>query len=134
MNDHSIQDLLDILKPYTKDTLVRFDFCNLVPDVTPLTEDNNTYWGGVQSYRGFYEHLALDYTEGYGVLASDLCDLLTSAIGKTFMGYKGGHFTMSTDTPLWVAQWGHSTGTFVRDATRYFDGDLIILNTAHEVA
>lgn len=62
---------------------------------------------GFDSYRGFYDHLALGYVEGHETVTVD--DLLTQAkgcVGEVFTGYKGGQFRMDLNTPVWVANPG----------------------------
>jgi hypothetical protein len=36
-------------------------------------------------------------------------EILKEAIGKTFTGYKGGDYTMSKNTPVWLAEYGCSS-------------------------
>jgi len=36
-------------------------------------------------------------------------EVLKEAQGKTFIGYKGGDFTMSKNTPVWLAEYGESS-------------------------
>jgi hypothetical protein len=82
-----------------EDKIVVFDFCNF----SPTTLD---------SWRGSYDELALGYHDIYKeVKAKDLLNNFKEAIGKTFIGYKGGEFIMNKDTPLWVANYGHSGNT-----------------------
>ena len=58
------------------------------------------------SYRGYYSDLAFE-AAGNPMLVTDLIDMLTNeCLGKTFTGYKGGEFTMESDTPLWIAEYG----------------------------
>ena len=53
-------------------------------------------------YRGYYSDLAIGY--GDGVKVEDLLKSVRAALdGETFHGYKGGEYTMSKDTPLWLA-------------------------------
>lgn len=64
--------------------------------------------GGLVSYRGYYEQLALT-PDGpvYGSEPRTVGSLLTEcreAIGKTFQGYKGGDFVMGKMTPVWAAE------------------------------
>lgn len=66
---------------------------------------------GVDSYRGYYDQLAIDVGEDSYMTVKDLLELLEKAIGKTFTGYKGGSYTMSEDTPVWLASYGESTGS-----------------------
>lgn len=82
---------------------VRYDFEYLFPTK-------------IDSWRGSYAELALNYkTEGEYLPVSKFLDLLKSAIGATFDGYKGGEFTMHEDTPVWVANYGNSGNTAVVD-------------------
>lgn len=61
----------------------------------------------VMSYRGYYSQLAIE--PGHGI-AGALADRLDEAIGATFEGYKGGCFTMSRNTPVWVSEYGSASG------------------------
>lgn len=70
-----------------------FDFCTL----TPMT---------LGSWRGVYAFLALGWDERSETLLPDLIAECTSAVGKTFEGWKGGSYTMTTDTPVMVANRG----------------------------
>lgn len=75
------------------DHLVTFDY------------DENVSPGDVDSYRGYYEDLAIEPSASE-CRASELLSLLDDALGKTFTGYKGGDFVMKEDTPLWCAEYG----------------------------
>lgn len=61
--------------------------------------------GDAESYRGYYEDLALEPSES-PVDVSSFLSVLESALGETFMGYKGGDYVMDEDTPLWAAKYG----------------------------
>ena len=89
---------------------VEFDF----PSMTPK---------GFSSYRGLYTDLAIGYKDyeltKYGKDADELLEQakagnfikeLKATIGKQFTGYKGGEYTMNPRTPLWIANYGKSTG------------------------
>ena len=58
----------------------------------------------IHSYRGYYQDVALGYESGYPgkLTVQSLRDLCFDAIGSEFEGYKGGNYTMSTATPVWV--------------------------------
>lgn len=92
---------------YNDDADIRFDFGYFIPCKA-------------QSYRGFYDQLALGYSEdrradsGW-LLRTPVAVIqeLEGAIGKTYEGYKGGDFVMRADTPLWVANTGESNETGV---------------------
>jgi hypothetical protein len=70
---------------------VQYDFCGY----TPSTFD---------SYRGFYEQLALGVSTGT-VRVRHILSRANECLGKTFQGYKGGDYTMADTTPLWVANY-----------------------------
>lgn len=89
---------------------------------------------GVGSWRGIYEELAIQ-TESLGSCCTDevteerfgytfykseaigkesptvgeWIDVLKSAIGKRFEGYKGGYYVMGKNTPVWLAEYGDSS-------------------------
>lgn len=68
----------------------------------------------IDSWRGSYSELALNFTStGNNMKVTDFYCLLKDAVGKTFTGYKGGEFTMSRQTPVWVANYGNSGNTAV---------------------
>lgn len=68
----------------------------------------------VDSYRGYYDHLALGFTE-----RSSLPELpailknLKAAVGAEFSGWKGGDYRMNRDTPVWVANPGECDSTAI---------------------
>ena len=102
---------------------------------------------GLDSWRGSYQELAIQYEYGGGMCyeqlkpkcerddfgdhhykckcggseefnttlpknpkVSDFLKILKFILGKYFIGYKGGDFTMGKTTPLWVANNGESSG------------------------
>ena len=82
---------------------VRYDFEYLFPTT-------------IDSWRGSYAELALNFeTSGEELPVSKFLELLKSAVGKTFEGYKGGDFAMDENTPIWVANYSHSGNTAVVD-------------------
>lgn len=56
------------------------------------------------SYRGYYSDLAFE--TGPTIKVKDFLEMCQKALGKTFVGYKGGDFVMGEDTPLWRANYG----------------------------
>ena len=62
--------------------------------------------GKLHSYRGYYCDLAFDPTEVKLVLVEKLLQECNNAMGKIFIGYKGGEFMMGETTPIWVAEYG----------------------------
>jgi hypothetical protein len=70
--------------------------------------------GGVMSYRGYYEELAIYAApDGEVVSVASLRRILSGAVGKTFTGYKGGNYRMDRRTPLWVSEYGAADGTII---------------------
>lgn len=89
---------------------------------------------GIDSWRGSYAELAIQ-TESLGSYNTDKIihesqygnsyehkiigkenpnvkewiDVCKEVIGKTFTGYKGGDFTMSKNTPVYLAEYGNSS-------------------------
>lgn len=57
------------------------------------------------SYRGYYSDLSFEMGEG-SRHAEDLLKSCRSAMGKVFVGYKGGNYVMGALTPVWVANYG----------------------------
>lgn len=104
-----------------REAKVKYDFGYLYPTT-------------FESYRGYYEDLAIGYADGgrYGSdeqhTAAKFLALAEAASGATFTGWKGGDFTMHDDTLLWVANRGCTGGTTIVgvDADEYD----VILRTA----
>ena len=97
----------EIIEKYNSEAKVQYDFEYLYP-----TE--------IDSWRGIYAELALNfvsdhYSENKQLTVTEFYNLLKSAIGKVFVGYKGGEFIMNKNTPVWVANYGHSGNTAVID-------------------
>lgn len=87
--------------------------------VTVEFDFGTAYPTGLNSWRGSYAELAVNYAlSGYDTdeqfAHTDLKDFvtwLTEANGETYTGWKGGDYTMSLDTPLWVANSGNVGNT-----------------------
>jgi len=98
----SLGDIIDKLKKASPDVFVYFDFCRLIPS-------------HLDSYRGWYSHLAIAFTEHEYISCEKFLNLLESAVGATFTGWKGGSNRMDRDTPVWVDKPGNSTCTAIID-------------------
>lgn len=86
----------------------------------------------IGSWRGIYSELALGFDlGGEEMTLPAFTELLRSAVGKEFCGYKGGDYTMSRHTPVWVANHGHTGNTAV---VGVLDGgwQVVILTTYRE--
>ena len=82
---------------------VYFDFCGFVP-------------AGIDSWRGDYAQLSIkrSTTREYGCATADsFLAMLKECIGYTFTGYKGGQYTASRETEIWVDENGACTHTAV---------------------
>lgn len=72
------------------------------------------------SYRGFYDQLALGFDfnhNGSKITVEELIKKSKDAQYNTFEGYKGGYYTMSPDTYLWVDNYGCYNSTAIVDVT-----------------
>jgi hypothetical protein len=101
----SLGQLISELKAVkaTDDCSVAFAFGYFVP-------------GGVSSWRGSYDELAIWFKEVEWSLRPKLADFITlleSTVGQSFEGYKGGDFVMGESTPVWVANYGEAGSTGV---------------------
>ena len=102
----------EIIKKYEHEAEVRYDFEYLFPT-------------DLMSWRGIYAELALNFeADGTPMKVTAFCEMLKGAVGKTFEGYKGGDFTMSRQTPIWVARYGNSGNTALIDV---IDGGYTVL-------
>lgn len=95
----SLGDLIALLKRLPLGQNIRFDF----GDLAPTTLD---------SYRGFYEDLALGFGDGVAHVG-DLLRSCEAAVGATFEGYKGGTYRMDERSRLWVSNRGATSGTTI---------------------
>lgn len=95
---------------------IQFDFYGYVPTT-------------LDSYRGYYDHLAFGFADTDIPKVKDVLAQCEDALGKTFEGYKGGDFTMSEDTPLWVGNYGESRSTAIVDILKR--DRTVIISTAY---
>ena len=94
-----------IIEKYGTEPTVIYDFGKLFPTK-------------IDSWRGSYSELALDYKDIDNediqpMTITEFVKMLKSAIGFTYIGYKGGEFTMNKNTPVWVSNYGHSSETAI---------------------
>lgn len=100
-----------------EEPIVLFDFEYLHP-------------GAVESWRGAYDELAINFTaEGNAPKLSQLLEVLEGSVGQTFEGYKGGDYTMSRHTPVWVANHGNAGNTAIIDVLDF--GYQVVLATGY---
>lgn len=108
----SLGDMIDALELADRDAYIEFDFCGANPTK-------------VDSYRGYYDHLAIGWEERGVTKVRDVLDDLREAVGKTFEGYKGGDYRMDRDTPVWVSNYGRCDSTVI-DRIEDREGIVII--------
>ncbi len=86
----------------------------------------NAYPTSLSSWRGSYAELAITFgLNGYTdspddemwnhMEAARFLKMLKDAVGKEYTGWKGGEFTMSESTPVWVSNDGNVGSTGVMD-------------------
>ena len=62
------------------------------------------------SYRGYYNELGFELSTSM-VAASINAGTARLCVGQTFQGYKGGDYTMTEHTPVWIHQYGTTAGS-----------------------
>lgn len=107
--------LITALAVQPQENIVYFDFCGLSPDT-------------LNSYRGFYDHLAIAWTDDRPPTVADMLRVLRAAVGCTFTGYKGGEYRMTDVTPVWVANYGDAGSTAIVGVDDI--GSVTIIRTA----
>jgi hypothetical protein len=88
--------LIDALAAADQGALVRYDFSEANPSAP-------------ESYRGYYSDLSFPPSSS-PITVGEILKEAKDAIGSTFEGYKGGDFTMSTETTLWASPYGSASG------------------------
>ena len=86
--------------------------------------------GDLDSYRGYYEDLAIGYSHEECTVG-ELLQRLENAAGEVFEGYKGGEYQMNKNTAVWVADYG-STGRAITGVRESKSMDVILLITEAE--
>lgn len=114
----TLDRLISELEKHEPKLFVRFDFGLFVP-------------GEINSYRGYYEEAAIEYKEIYGssTRIEDVLPNYKEALKRRFVGYKGGDYWFNNSTPVWVANYGESTGTILTGILD--DRYRVILTTAY---
>lgn len=116
MEQLNLGQLICKLKKCKSDAKVRFDFGGFVPD-------------GLDSYRGYYNQLALGFCEDKEVTVAELLLEARATLGKSFSGYKGGDYVMDHGTSLWVSNYGQAHDTAIVGVTDC--GWHVVINTAY---
>jgi len=102
-NQMTLGALIEAFEPLPDGLQVLFDFCNFVPTK-------------IESYRGYYEDLALGHKpldDAEQPSVATVRALLKAAVGAHFAGYKGGEYTGFWETALWVDNPGKDSSTAI---------------------
>lgn len=91
--------------------------------------DTGGYPGSANTYRGYYQDLALSRYE-YPVTVAQVLETLNNVNGNMLEGYKGGEYVMHDDVTVYVAEWGSCSGVVTSRVQLLIDGKVII--TTHE--
>ena len=109
----TLGNLIDLLSPFVDHANVKL-----------VEFSDGTHPKHLNSYRGYYEDLAIGYFEYGYVLVNDFYKELKNTVGNYKEGYKGGDFQMSEDTPIWKANYGFPggaiTGVTIRGSDNVF--------------
>lgn len=117
----TLGQLIDELKELPTAANIEFDFGSA--NVTTL-----------DSYRGYYDSLALGYDGAYGSKLKTVGELLEDceqAIGKVYEGWKGGDYCMDRDTNVFVANRGCTSKTSIKSIRQKYD-DWYVIETQEE--
>lgn len=95
----TLGELIERLKFCEFDKYISFCFGGLKP-------------GKVNSYRGYYDHVAIEPDGEFRTVQEFLLHL-ESIYNTVMTGYKGGDYLMDADTPVWVAKYGKTSSTRV---------------------
>lgn len=71
--------------------------------------DTGGYPCAPQSYRGYYEDLAFEERTDGRLSVKALHGICVATLGTTITGYKGGDYTVDSDTVLWRSAWGEAS-------------------------
>lgn len=86
--------------------------------------------GSFDSYRGYYDHLAIDFSEndkGMNTVGGFKGILKKALYVGVMCGYKGGEYSISDDTPVWFAHYGTTSGSeMIVGIERMEDGIRIV--------
>lgn len=119
----TLGELISMLKTFDRERSVFIGDVELGYEVTPIC---------LSSYRGYYSDLQIEYAASApDVTVGELTAWLEEAIGKTYCGYKGGDFTMSKITPVWVDNCGSCRGVAVSEVVE-IDGRVVIKTVSIE--
>lgn len=129
MKHMTLGEMKERLENFNSEAKIIYDFGGYVPSEP-------------DSYRGYYEQLAfgIEDSNSYTSLPNvgDVLKWINEALdGKVFVGYKGGNYKMTADTPVWASNYGNNSHTAIVNIKRLmvdeFQNDsLVVICTCHE--
>jgi hypothetical protein len=87
---------------------------------------NGKYPEGTNSYRGYYDELAID-TGNKAMSLSSFLDEMRKSLRRTYGGWKGGDYNMHKDTFVWLSEPGEASQVIVTDVRLSASGESIYL-------
>lgn len=100
-----LKEIIEFLENCSSDTVVPYGF------------------GKPMSYRGDYYDIA--FKPENDISLGEMLFYAREALGKTFVGYKGGNYTMNEYTTCWIAEYdqggGDCIGSTLMKYWKYFD-------------
>jgi len=97
-------------------------------DLEVFIDTERSVPGSFDSYRGYYEHLALSTNPpgSTGVTVQGLIIKLSDCLGQFFTGWKGGEFLMTESTPLWISEPGECSDQAIVGLMPWGGGIMLI--------
>lgn len=108
------------------------DKCESLPDLPVIIASDSIlkysgkYPDGTDSYRGYYNELAIDIGDKVITLSSFLSEIKAS-LHHCYSGYKGGDYYMSKDTFVWLAEYGELSRIIIIDVRLAAGGEVVYL-------
>ena len=94
-------------------------------DTYPVNFEDGSSPSGTNSYRGYYEDLAIEFNS-FRTSIGEFKKMLNDALNEEFTGYKGGEYIMNEDTPLWKSNYGNASGdAIIKIALNDYGGVII---------
>jgi len=103
------------------------DWLEKLPDDVIVRFNNGSSPGVFDSYRGYYEHIALDDHGPTPPKVIHFLSFVNKAIGSTHTGWKGGEYKMTRGTPIWVAENGIASGEGIVGMEYHSGNDAILV-------
>jgi hypothetical protein len=121
----TLGEIILLLKSQPQDNRVDLDF------------DSSYDLFRLNSYRGYYQYLALDYNNTQGTqlkpnnTVSQVLKLFEDAEGREFTGYKGGEFLMHSKTIVFVSPYSTASERMLVDIKKKPKNVTVICTKIH---